>query len=161
MSVLLFVFIPVWLAVAAWFVGAFARGFDRSWSTRIYAWAWWSGSIAMVVHIVGSYGLVHDWSHAQAVLQTAEESERVTGIRAGWGIYVNFCFAVVWMLYSIGLIRRGVTRVDLDQIVFWSTAAIVFMATVVFEDGPVRWAATVGFVSLAIAPLLRNRRRHG
>lgn len=147
------VFVPVWLALAGWFAGSFARavgprgGGERT--EAVYRFAWLFGAIMIVVHIIASYGLVHGWSHTAAVEATAEESERVTGIEAGWGVYVNFAFAVVWLGYSLAMVlgRRRWPRIDLG--VFCFTTMIVFSATVIFEAGAVRWLSVIGFALLA------------
>jgi len=84
----LLVYVPVWLALAGWFAGSFARtvgtrgGGERAES--VYRFAWLFGAAMIVVHIIASYWVVYGWSHTAAVEATAEETERVTGIRAGW-----------------------------------------------------------------------------
>ncbi len=107
----------------------------------------------IALHILASYGLANSWSHAAAIEATADESERVTGIRAGWGVYVNFVFATVWMGYSAAMTTRKRRWPAVDQAVFWFTAAIVFSATIVFEAGAVRWLSIAGFTGLIISTL--------
>ncbi|GAA4462285.1 hypothetical protein [Novipirellula rosea] len=152
-----FIYVPVWLALIGWFVGSFARGrgVKDSGGMRdaVYGYAWLLGSLMIALHILASYGLAHNWSHAAAIEATADESERVTGIRAGWGVYVNFVFAAVWMGYSAAMITRKRRWPAVDQAVFWFTAAIVFSATIVFEAGAVRWLSVAGFTGLIIASL--------
>ncbi|MEM9367252.1 MAG: hypothetical protein AAGD07_14770 [Planctomycetota bacterium] len=149
------VYVPVWLALLGWFTGSLARFCDRgepqSKAGRIYRASWFIGSLMIVLHILASYGLVHDWSHQAAIEATAEESERVTGIRAGWGVYVNFAFATIWLAYSIAMIVQRFRMEAVDGFVFWFTAAIVFFATVVFETGLVRFSSIAGFFCLGIA----------
>lgn len=151
------IYVPVWLALVGWFVGSFARGrgVKDSGGMRdaVYGYAWLLGSLMIAIHILASYGLAHGWSHAAAIEATADESERVTGIRAGWGVYVNFVFAAVWMGYSIAMTTRKRRWPAVDQAVFWFTAAIVFSATIVFEAGAVRWLSIAGFTGLIISSL--------
>ena len=61
-------------------LGAFARSVRIE---RLYQTSWLAGSLSMMIHIVGSYGVVHDWSHAAAIEATRQESLAVTGIAAG------------------------------------------------------------------------------
>lgn len=123
-----------------------------------YRLAWLSGSILVMIHMVSSYGLVHHWSHASALESTAIESEQVTGIRAPWGVYVNFAFAAVWFAYSLAMCICGRRIRVLDTIVFWSTLLIVLSATVIFEVGWVRWLSLAGFSTLAILLATRTSR---
>ncbi|WP_372721454.1 hypothetical protein [Novipirellula sp.] len=152
-----FICVPVWLALVGWFVGSFARGrgVQDSGGMRdtVYGYAWLLGSLMIVLHILASYGLAYSWSHAAAIEATADESERVTGIRAGWGVYVNFLFAAVWMGYSIAMTTRKRRWPAVDHAVFWFTAAIIVSATIVFEAGAVRWLSIAAFTGLIISTL--------
>lgn len=151
--------VPVWIAVAAWFVGATLRCIDSPASRRWFGWSWLLGSVVMWVHIYGSYSEVYEWSHELALLETANESERVTGIRASWGVYVNFGFAMMWSVYSIRVVLKGLFNSWIDHFVFWFTAVIVLMATVVFEEGVVRYASFAGFAAIGFlaTPAVRSR----
>ncbi|QEF97933.1 hypothetical protein Mal15_19790 [Stieleria maiorica] len=146
------IYVPVWLALVGWFVGSFARSGDSHVGNRarqrVYCFAWLFGSVMITLHILASYGLAYGWSHAAAIAATAKESERVTGIRAGWGVYVNLAFAAIWMGYSTAMAIRGRRWQGIDRAVFWFTAAIVLSATVIFETGPVRWLSVAGFIGL-------------
>ncbi|WP_182865913.1 hypothetical protein [Stieleria mannarensis] len=150
--------VPVWLALAGWFVGSFARRRDAgvgnpTWQT-VYCFAWLFGSVMIAFHILASYGLAYGWSHEAAIEATAEESEQVTGIRAGWGVYVNFAFAAVWLGYSTAMAISGRRWPGIDPIVFWFTAAIIVSATIVFETGAVRWISVAGIIGLMISIFL-------
>lgn len=155
------IYVPAWLALVAWFGGSLARGRNVQNSSvmrdTVYSFAWLFGSLMIALHILASYGLAHGWSHAAAIEATAQESERVTGIRAGWGVYVNFAFATIWMSYSIAMATRRRRWPGIDQAVFWFTAVIVVSATIVFETGAVRWMAVVGFICLMISYLWPQR----
>lgn len=149
------IYVPVWLALVGWFVGSFARVRNVQDSSgkreTIYYFSWLFGSVMITLHILASYGLAHGWSHAAAIEATAEESEQVTGIRAGWGVYVNFAFAAVWMGYSTAMATHGRRWPSIDKIVFWFTALIIVSAAIVFETGVVRWLSVAGFICLMIS----------
>ena len=171
----LLVSVPVWLALAGWFVGSFARAVSyRAVSYRadncrgvgeraesVYRLAWLFGAAMIVLHILMSYGVVYEWSHRAAVEATAEESERVTGIRAGWGVYVNFLFAAVWLGYSLAMVYDRRRWPGVDRAVFWFTTVIVVSSTVIFEGGAVRWLSVIGFVLLAILATPSRRPPNG
>ena len=146
------VYVSVWLALAGWFAGSGCRALghrDRGGMTEaLYRHAWLFGSVMIVLHIIASYAITYQWNHAAAVQATAEESQRVTGIRAGWGVYVNFAFAAIWLGYSMAMTRVGRRLPGFDPAVFWFTAAIVFSATVIFEAGAIRSLSLGGFALL-------------
>ena len=148
------VYVSVWLALAGWFAGSGCRALGRrgrrGTTEVLYRYAWLFGAVMIVLHIIASYAITYQWSHAAAVEATAEESQRVTGIRAGWGVYVNFAFATVWLGYSFAMIRAGRRLPGFDPGVFWFTAAIVFSATVIFEAGAIRRIALGGFALLIV-----------
>lgn len=156
MDQIAWVLVPVWVSLAAWWIGAVARFGESETARRWYSWCWLIGSTAMWVHILGSYVVVHDWSHAAAIEATADESQRVTGIRAGWGVYVNFVFAILWSTYSVMLVRRRHVPPRVDPLVFWFLAAMVSMSTIVFEQGWIRW---IGIAAISTLVYLAARRR--
>ena len=155
MNQLFGVLIPVWVSTLAWFVGAAARILGGDKAARVFAWSWLLGSLAMWLHILGSYAIAYHWSHTEALLATAEESERVTGIRAAWGVYVNFCFASAWTLFSARLAAGGTWNRGIDWLICAFTAGIISMATIVFETGFVRVTSSLGFVILGLLILQR------
>ncbi|WP_372895458.1 hypothetical protein [Stieleria sp.] len=104
----------------------------------------------MTIHIAASYGFVHHWSHRDAIEVTARESFRVTGIRAGWGVYVNFLFAIAWLSYSMALVAKRYRNKRIDRSVYIFLAIILGFATVVFEAGVIRYAALAAFIALSV-----------
>ncbi|MDV6032944.1 MAG: hypothetical protein F9B45_23230 [Phycisphaera sp. RhM] len=159
----LFVRVSVWLACVAWFAGAFCRLLSARQGKvpaalparprtveAAYGWLWLAGSMFMLIHIAASYGLVHHWSHRDAIEVTARESFRVTGIRVGWGVYVNFLFAMAWLGYSIALVAARRRDKVIDRSVYVFLAIILGFATVVFEEGVIRYAALAAFTALSV-----------
>ena len=164
----LLVRMTVRIAVALWMIGAIARAvtpldadglpFPNRRSERLYRSVWPIGALLMIAHIVAAYGMTHGWSHAAAVAATAEESFQVTGIRAGWGVWVNFAFAASWLIQAAAMLwlKRRVPRHD-----GWLIAlqgSIILAATVVFEFGVIRYAAAFGFLVLAVSSVVAARR---
>ncbi|PAY17519.1 hypothetical protein CKO51_20870 [Rhodopirellula sp. SM50] len=159
----LLVRVSVWLACVAWFAGAFCRLLsaqqgqtpadlrrEQQSVEAAYGWLWLVGSLLLCIHIAASYGFVHHWSHRDAVEVTARESFRVTGISAGWGVYVNFLFALVWLGYSIALVATRRRDKVIDRSVYVFLAIIFGFATVVFEAGVIRYAALAAFLALVV-----------
>lgn len=87
----------IWLALSA-YAGAVLiasrtegnrdrRGFRRWWTI---AWA------AYMAHVLAAFHFRHDWSHAEALRHTAEETAAITGWRWGGGLWVNYAFTLAW-----------------------------------------------------------------
>lgn len=112
----------------------------------------------MIVHIVASYGLVHQWSHEAALRFTGDQSEAVVGIRAESGLYANFAFLGCWIVMSIQLLRGRDLKGWLGTFGHAFLALIIFFATIVFEDGWIRYASTIGFLVLAVVLYINYQR---
>ena len=97
---------------------------------------WTIGACLYVIHVLCAFGFVHDWSHAAAWEYTADETQRMVGVRRGDGLWVNYLFTAVWLADAIRLevarSRSRPTRWRVDIVVHGFFAFIVFNATVVF-----------------------------
>lgn len=152
------------VSVACYVVSVTARLHGRHRiATRPIVMLWVTGCVFYLVHMLLAFHAFHDWSHRDATRFTAEETYRMTGIRRGDGIWVNYLFAVVWIADCFRLDnsrRRFVAtsrRVDAAITIFF--ALMMFSATVVF--GPPLYR--VLFVPLALLwgfLLLFHRRFH-
>lgn len=157
------VLLPVWLSMACWFAGLSFRISRRG---DLYAGCWLIGAIFMIVHILGSYGVVHQWSHAAAIEATRVDSLRTTGIEAGWGVYVNLVFTTVWMAFSLVKLMRCKVGEFVERLVIGFGGLLVFSATVVFETGWIRWTSLLGFAVLLLQQVAsrhklgKNLRKH-
>ncbi|MBG85388.1 MAG: hypothetical protein CMO80_00605 [Verrucomicrobiales bacterium] len=138
----------IWIALACWlaFMHLTYRGREASPNLmRI----WWSvGCLAYVAHVIAAFQFHHAWSHSAAFEATAIQTEEVVGRRVGLGIYVNYAFTliwigdVVWWWVNPNHHQARATWVGPTWHGFF--CFIVFNATVVFEDGPVRWLGAAG-----------------
>lgn len=125
----------------------------------------WAASVGLfLIHVALAFHFYHGWSHARAFAHTASETERLMGVRFGYGIYFNHLFAVVWLWDAIDWLRRP-TRYKacnpkLHLVVHSYLFFIAFNGAVIFEDGPVRWigiAASLVIATLAIRRWLNDR----
>ncbi len=57
---------------------------------------WSLGCFFMIVHLLAAFDVFYEWSHAKALEQTRLRSEALTGVEAGWGLYVNYLFVLLW-----------------------------------------------------------------
>jgi hypothetical protein len=124
----------------------------NSWRGRLARCCWTLAWAAYVVHVALAFHYFDHWSHVHAVARTHQR----TGF--GEGIYVSHLFTllwtadvVCWWLWPAGhadrpaWVHRGLHAF---------MAFVVFNATVVFEEGPIRWAGVLLFVGLAAVWLL-------
>ncbi len=134
------------------------RGSHDRWAR----WVWTLGCAGLWLHIVAAFHFVHDWSHAEALRQTAEETRKLTGWYWAGGIYINYAFAGLWLFDVLGWWSAGHKPRPQSPARFWTIHAVfAFMmlnATVVF--GPDYWRiVAVSFTAVAVLIWLVRRRR--
>jgi hypothetical protein len=115
---------------------------------RLARWCWTLGWAVYVVHVALAFHCYHGWSHAEAVAHV----ERRSGF--GPGLFFSYLFTLLWTadvawwwLRPTGHARRP----------SWVGGAlhgymgfIIFNATVVYEQGFVRWAGVGMFAVLGV-----------
>jgi hypothetical protein len=96
----LFTRASVWLAIAAYAAGAamllVAR--ERPRVLRRARWVWTIGCACFLAHVAGAFAYFHHWSHAAAYHETARQTAELTGWRWGGGLYLNYLFALGWLI---------------------------------------------------------------
>jgi hypothetical protein len=114
---------------------------------RLARWCWTLAWATYLVHLAMAFHYYHGWSHADAVAHT----EEVSGF--GNGIWFSHLFTLLWTLdvafwwfQPAQYARRSPWWHGLLQ---GYMAFIVFNATVVYEEGPIRWAGVLLFAALA------------
>lgn len=135
-------------AAAVWrYLYPSGSGQTDVWQARLWFAAW----LICVIHVCCAFQFEHKWSHASAVLHTAEQTERSVGVRWGGGVWLNYLFLAWWGWDAIRLLGRR-TRVTSGvlQIV---AAFMMFNATVVF--GPAWWWIPVPVFVLVL--IIRRR----
>ena len=141
----LFTRASVWLAIAAYTVGA-AMLLVANEQPRVLRWARWAWTIGcgcFLAHVAGAFAYFHHWSHAAAYGETARQTAELTGWRWGGGLYLNYLFALAWLIDVLWwwcaperFAQRSPKLTALWQgFMFF----MVFNGTVVFGRGPVRW----------------------
>lgn len=121
---------------------------------------WSVGYALYVVHATLAFEYVHDWSHHRAWQQTADETARVTGIRNGSGIWINYALVLFWGLDSIRLatawLRTFPTSKRVDTLAVFGIGFLWVNATAVFGPPAYRWLLIPFLVSVAVAMRLRR-----
>jgi hypothetical protein len=139
----------------AWYVaalGLMTRLRAADWTTRTLSgqaarWCWTWAWLVYVVHVALAFHYVHHWSHAEAFEHVRKESG------FGPGIFVSYLFTALWtadvIAWWIAPARYAVRAAWIDCSLHGFMLFIVFNGTVVYESGPIRWAAVVAFAVLA------------
>jgi hypothetical protein len=124
-------------------------------------WLWTLGCLALWLHVAAAFEFFHHWSHAEAVRQTAEQTRELTGWAWGGGVYINYAFAVFWLLDVAQWWRRGGESEPRPKRSYWAMHAVfgfmMFNATVVF--GPTYWRY-VGAAFAGVALMIWVNRHH-
>ena len=127
---------------------------------RPIAWPWVFGAVVMLAHLAAAFHLVHHWSHAEAELDTARQTEELLGISVGAGLWVNYIFVLTWLIDAAWLLFARESYLRRPR---WLTVTIqgflgfiVFNATVVFGKGPLRWIAALAMTVLGFSAMKKH-----
>lgn len=137
-----------WLVVAVYALTLVLK--IRRVESRYIKAIWAFGAAALFVHILWTMLVVHHGSLREAYEHTADQTERVIGVRIGWGVYINFAMLLIWAVDAVA----GLAISHWDQVRRkfspWLHAVFVFLffnATVVFGTPFARW---MGLGSIAL-----------
>jgi hypothetical protein len=144
-----------WVAFAAWFLALAMRpGHSHPEREFLAARIWLAGSLVMLLHTVLAFHFFHHWSHAAAVADTARQTEAVTGLNWGGGVWLNYLFAGVWLGDAVWRFASGAACKRQPRWLTWAIHGLLgfiwFNATVVFGSWPMRIAGAVVFLVLAV-----------
>ena len=147
------VYSTAWLSLALWAAGEWRRRrpLENARGRALFT----AALVVMVAHAALAFGVLHGWSHAEALLHAARRTQEVTGTAAPRGFYANHAFlafwtieAAVWWWRSDAYRRRPAVLVWLSRAVF----AFMFVnGAVVFVDSPLRFLGAAALASVAIA----------
>lgn len=135
---MLALYLTIWLAVALLVAGETGRARTPR-ESLAPPWAWWAFSVGLLlalVHTVLAFDVVHRWVHEDAVIATAEQTQRVFGVRAGWGVYVNYAFFTIWLADAVWWRLEP----DLSRRPAWLTAALRAFYFIILVNGAVIFA---------------------
>ena len=161
----------IWITIGAYASGsvafALASRRSRADSAAESRWdsvarvGWTIAVISLVAHFICAFEFYHHWSHASAYRDTARETEEVTGLDWGGGLFINYAFLAIWITDIGWWWLRGLDSYRARPwalTILWHALLIliIFNATVIFEDGIVRWlglaiSITLCFVWILIA----------
>ena len=122
---------------------------------RIARWCWTWACLAFAIHVAMAFHFYHGWSHADAFERTRLES--------GWGegIYVSYLFLVIWLADVIWWWLQPLAYAQRPR---WTERGLhafmlfmIFNATIIYEEGPIRWVGIAMFLAFAVV-WFRTRR---
>ena len=153
----------VWISILAYTIGCvvFTTARNDRW-TRL---AWTIGCAALVAHFICAFQFYHAWSQQSAYSETARQTAEVFRINWGGGLFINYAVAILWTADLVWWWLAGVSayrRRPWWLTLFWHgfLIFIIFNATVVFKDGPVRWIGLLISLSLILSWILISRQRY-
>jgi len=122
------------------------------------------GCVLFAAHVVLAFQVHYGWSHATALRETASQTEALTGVRTGSGLYVNYLFGLAWLAEVWWWTRAETSYLNRPGWVeLAGRAFFLFMivnGAVVFVDEPQRWLgiALAGVLVYAWRPGAAARR---
>ena len=121
---------------------------------------WLVAFLFMVLHVCVSFHFVHQWAHNDAWDRTAIETQRITGLRSGYGIWANYLMLAVW---SLDLIRNTVAQKEsrtpslfVDRMVAFFFAFMFINATAVFGPTGYRYLVLPALIPVLVIWLLKK-----
>jgi hypothetical protein len=147
--------VTIWLALALYAAAQLERRRATAMSRVAGPWLLGMGWAAFLAHVLLAFGVHYGWSHAVAYADTAVQTEAVTGLRWGGGLYFNYLFGLVWLAEvwwwnraAEGNLHRS-TWIELPVRSFF--LCMIVNGAVVFVDGPQRWLGVAVVVVLRLA----------
>jgi len=155
----------IWLVVICYGVTLWRLPSDCG--TLVVKAAWLIGLAAYVAHVLLAFATYYEWSWAIAWKATADDAERLTGVRAGWGLWLNIVFGLVWAVLARdrlttgkrhgfaggGRIPKGV-RLSLHTFLFF----MVIQGGLIFAPPAARYFTSAVLVCVALRALVCLRR---
>lgn len=119
--------VTILLATIFWTVAIASGWAERKWAT----WLWTIGFGLFVIHILAAFQEYYQWNHSVAIAETARQTKELTGWDSGFGLYINYAFAVCLAIdlvsqYRSGLHHKGRKFIDAFVIFMIINGAIVF-----------------------------------
>ena len=134
--------LTIWLALACYVVSARLQWRDSP-HVALSRWAWTLGALAMLFHALAAFHLRYEWSHEEAVRQTAERCEQTVGVAVGQGVWFNYAMVAIWLVDAGRWWWTRDRECEVARRAVWLHVFFLFMivnGAVVFAPGWSRWA---------------------
>jgi hypothetical protein len=139
------VFGTIALATIAWALGICLR--SRSW--------WTLGAVTALIHVAAAFHAFYDWSHASAVVATAQQTGQLTGVFRGEGVFFNYAFLVVWLAdaawWWLSPASHETRTTGVSAAIHGFLFFMFVNGAVVFADG---WMRVIGIIAVGTVSLV-------
>lgn len=146
--------LTVWAALLAWVIAEWRRTAPAA-SPTSGRWAWTLGALNALVHAALAFHVHHAWSHDAAFADTARQTDAVTGLDWGGGLYVNYAFLGVWTADVVWWWLAPSSYKSRPRPLGAAFRAFLWFMFVngafVFARGPLRWVGAGAAVVVAAA----------
>lgn len=142
------VYVTIWIAMVLFVAGESGRAFSPA-RVKPPRWAWWmffTGWVVAVVHTFLAFAIAHNWSHADALHDTARLTREMYGVDFDQALYMNYVFLTVWLAdaWWWAAAPQGYVRPTVATWIFRGFYIIyLFNAMVVFAQG---WRRILGLL---------------
>jgi hypothetical protein len=104
---------------------------------------WTAGAALLLVHTLAVFQYIHGWSQDAALEHTARQTEALTGLDWGGGLYVNYAFIALWVMDAFLWWQRP-SAYERRTLLARDSLLLIFLfmfvnAGIVFAHGPARW----------------------
>ena len=152
-----------WLALFLYPFGLAAGGGRIDSAHRRRArWLFTVGAAIFMLHVLLAFAVHYDLSHAVALAETARQTEQMTGVASGWGLWLNYLFVLLWLSELAWWWSAQPSYVErpasVTALVHGFFLFLIVNGTVVFVQWPRRG---LGLVLLALCALALWWRRRG
>lgn len=125
-------------------------------------WLWTLAAALHLVHVFCAFQFVHHWSHSAALRATAEQTEELTGVADGRGLFLNYAMTALW---SVDAFTRWLPSTGEQRRLTWfhrvTECFVLFMAfnaTVIFGGPGTQRVASLLVITLLLRRLIHRQR---
>jgi hypothetical protein len=145
-----------WLSLVAWAGSEWERTHARpAAGVRRARGLFTAGGALLLVHSLVAFHVRHAWSQAAALQDTARQTEAVTGLAVGAGLFVNYAFVVLWLAEIAWWWRSPEGYVQRSRAVDRAVRGFfLFMfanGAFVFVRAPARWLGAAALIVVLAA----------
>ncbi len=137
----------IWLALALFAAAQLSRRSPGAQTDSASVWFSALGLLAFASHVILAFEFHYDWNHATALAKTAAQTEALTGVSSGNGLYLNYLFGLVWLAevcWWTNSTARHTNRTNwIERAVRGFFLFMIVNGAVVFVDAPRRWLGMV------------------
>ena len=156
------VYTTAWFAIFLYAWTVVRLGLERR-ATPRPRFLWSAGCLIFLVHVAGAFDVFYQWDHVRAYRQTMQDTMNLTGIRSGFGLYLNYLFTAVWLVDMIWWWVVGDERYRRRSRFVFGLMHVFFLFMIFnggfyFVDGWVRWIG-LGLSVIGVTALVRNLSR--